>query len=70
MVEGWDTYPSDGNSWFADTSTIDTDSDNDSLLDTSGYDVSEYQVFQEIIESANIQMETYNQESVMMSQFY
>lgn len=35
-----DTYPSDGNSWFADTSTIDTDSDNNSLLDTSGYDVS------------------------------
>jgi len=33
------SYPSDGNSWFADTSTIDIDSDGDGLLDTSGLNI-------------------------------
>lgn len=39
LVDG-KTYPTEQNSWFADTSTVDNDSDNDSILDASGYDVS------------------------------
>ncbi len=39
LVDG-ETYPDEQHSWFSDTSTVDNDSDNDSILDTSGYDVS------------------------------
>jgi subtilisin family serine protease len=33
-------YPGSGGSWYSDTATIDNDSNNDSLLDLTGFDVS------------------------------
>ena len=39
-IEDGDTYPSDGNSWYSDTSTTDVDGDGDGFLDSSGLDIS------------------------------
>ena len=33
-------YPAAGNSWWVDTTSVDTDTDNDSLLDNQGWDIS------------------------------
>ncbi|HIO93817.1 MAG TPA: hypothetical protein EYN46_00420 [Candidatus Poseidoniales archaeon] len=38
-LDNADTYPSDGSSWFADTSTTDLDADGDGLLDSSGLNI-------------------------------
>ena len=39
-IDNADTYPSDGSSWFSDTSQTDSDLDGDGILDSSGLDVS------------------------------
>lgn len=39
-VEDGDSYPSDANSWYSDTSTTDVDGDGDGILDSSGLNIS------------------------------